>query len=139
MVPSSKVSSSSATTWFCDIAASGRLFCWRRMKVLNFYKVGCVVPENAVYIGRRMVKFGLPASKFANPFKLSDGEPRGSTIERYRRWLWENIRSGKITEKDLLALEGKNVVCFCHPKPCHGDVVVKAVQWAITNRDERNK
>ncbi|URC22611.1 hypothetical protein KASHIRA_00170 [Serratia phage vB_SmaM-Kashira] len=106
-------------------------------KVLNFYKEGLKIPDGAVYIGRRMVKHGLSASKFANPFRLSDDEPRGATIERYRHWLWENIRSGKITEKDLLALEGKDVVCYCHPAPCHGDVVVKAVEWAIRRRDER--
>lgn len=104
------------------------------MEILNFYHIGKVVPEGAVYIGRAMPHFGLKQSKFANPFKLSDAEPRGATIERYRVWLWEQIRSGKITVQDLLELDGKDLVCFCkQPKKevaCHGDVIRSAVVWA---------
>lgn len=109
------------------------------MAVMNFYHLGKKIPENAVYIGRRMPHFGLQQSKFANPFKLSDDEPRGATIERYRVWLWEQIRSGKITIEDLLALEGKDLVCFCHPHPCHGDVIEAAVKWARKVYNERRK
>lgn len=107
------------------------------MAVLNFYHLRKVIPENAVYIGRSMPHFGLKQSKFANPFKLSKEEPRGATIERYRVWLWGQIRSGKITIEDLLALEGKDLVCFCHPHPCHGDVIEAAVKWAREVYDKR--
>ena len=86
------------------------------MKVLNFYHLGKVIPEGATYIGRAMPHFGLKASKFANPFKLKDDEPRGSTIQRYKEWLWEQIRSGKITLGDLLELENKILCAFAHPK-----------------------
>lgn len=107
------------------------------MAVLNFYHLSKVIPENAEYIGRSMPHFGLKQSKFANPFKLSKEEPRGATIERYRVWLWQQIRSGKITIEDLLALEGKDLVCFCHPHPCHGDVLEAAVKWAREVYDKR--
>lgn len=106
------------------------------MQVLNFYHLSKVIPDNAEYIGRRMPHFGLKQSKFANPFKLSKEEPRGATIERYRVWLWDQIRNGKITIDDLLSLEGKDLVCFCSPHPCHGDVVKAAVSWAIKVREE---
>lgn len=108
------------------------------MKVLNFYHLGKVIPDGAVYIGRAMPHFGLKASKFANPFKLKDDEPRGSTIQRYKEWLWDQIRSGKISLEDLLELEGKDVVCFCSPQKCHGDVLVAAVAWARREYDRRN-
>ena len=55
------------------------------MKVLNFYHLGKTIPEGAVYIGRAMPHMELKASKFANPFKLKDDEPRGSTIQRYKK------------------------------------------------------
>lgn len=61
-------------------------------KVLNFYHIGKVIPENAEYMGRAMPHLGLKQSKFANPYKLSKDEPRGATIERYRVWLWQQIR-----------------------------------------------
>lgn len=110
------------------------------MQILNFYHLSKVIPEGAEYIGRAMPHFGLKQSKFANPFKLTDAEPRGATIERYRKWLWEQIRSGKITLEDLLELEGRDLVCFCKQPnkevACHGDVVAAAVRWAV---NERNK
>lgn len=110
------------------------------MEILNFYHLGKVVPPGAEYIGRSMPNLGLKGSKFANPYKLSDDEPRGATIERYRVWLWGQIRTGKITMQDLLALEGKDLVCFCKQKSkevaCHGDVVKAAVEWAVKRRDQ---
>lgn len=108
------------------------------MKVLNFYHLSKKIPEGATYIGRAMPHMGLKASKFANPFKLQDDEPRGATIERYKAWLWEQIRAGKITLEDLLSLEGQDLVCFCAPQACHGDVLLAAVLWARREWDKRN-
>lgn len=102
-------------------------------EVLNFYKVGKIIPEGAVYIGRQMP--GLTGSKFANPFKITDEEPREVVITKYKSWLWSQIRTGKITLEDLLELEGKDVVCFCAPQPCHGDIVLAAVAWARKKYD----
>lgn len=109
------------------------------MAVLNFYHLGKKIPEGAEYIGRKMPHLGLKQSKFANPFKLSPEEPRGATIERYRLWLWQQIKDGKITIEDLLALEGRDLVCFCKPQPCHGDVIESAVKWAREFNNERGK
>lgn len=100
------------------------------MQVLNFYHLGKKIPDSAVYIGREMPNFSLKGSKFANPFKLSEDETRETTIERYRKWLWEQIKLGNISIDDLLSLDGKDLVCYCSPKPCHGDVLVNAVEWA---------
>ncbi len=109
------------------------------MQVLNFYKLGKIIPEGAVYIGRAMPHLGLKASKFANPFKLQEGESRGDTIQRYRKWLWQQIRYGKITLEDLLELEGKDLVCFCKQEgkevACHGDVLLSAISWARIKYD----
>lgn len=104
------------------------------MKVLNFYHIGKMIPEGCVYIGRGMPHLGLIQSKFANPFKISDNQDRDEVIEKYKKWLWDQIKSGKITLEDLLELEGKNLVCFCKQEgkevACHGDVLVSAVTWA---------
>jgi predicted NAD-dependent protein-ADP-ribosyltransferase YbiA (DUF1768 family) len=122
--------------WQCEFFMNYRIH-YRSGKVLNFYHEGLVIPDGAVYIGRTMKKHGLVGHKLANPFKLSEGEPRGSTIARYRAWLWGQIKEGKITVQDLLDLRGKDVVCFCHPQPCHGDVVLKAVEWAVRREGVR--
>lgn len=101
-------------------------------EVLNFYKIGKIIPEGAVYIGRQMP--GLTGSKFANPFKITEEEPRDVVITKYKIWLWQQIKTGKITLEDLLELENKNLVCFCKQEgkevACHGDVLLSAVSWA---------
>ncbi len=100
------------------------------MEVLNFYHLGKIIPENAVYIGRYNHNFNLPASKFANPFPVSkEAGGRGSTIEKYRQWLWHQLVSEKITKAELLELDGKNLVCYCKPQACHGDVIIAAIKW----------
>ena len=85
-------------------------------KVVNKYK-----ESYDVYIGR--------GSKWGNPFKLGDGVSRDEVIQKYRRYLWEQIKAGVITKQDLIELDGKRLGCFCKPKSCHGDVIVAAVQW----------
>lgn len=95
------------------------------MPVLNFYHIGKQIPEGAVYIGRGGK--GLTQSKFANPFKLSENEERGATLFRYKTWLWNECLRGNITKSDILSLDGKDLVCFCSPKPCHGDVIIELI------------
>lgn len=108
--------------------------------VLNFYHVGKVIPPGAEYIGRAMPHLGLKASKFANPYNTKTlGITNEEAAEKYRGELWRRILRGIITEDDLLALEGKDLVCFCKQKnkevACHGDVVKSAVEWAVKRRD----
>jgi hypothetical protein len=43
-------------------------------------------------------------------------------IANYRRWLWERLQEpGSPQERELL--------CWCHPLPCHAEVVLGAVLW----------
>lgn len=83
-----------------------------------------------VYIGR--AGFGREASKFANPYKIGIHGGRQQVIEKYSSYLWRQVQNGAITLNDLRELDGKTLGCFCKPKPCHGDVIVKAVAWALT-------
>jgi hypothetical protein len=83
-------------------------------KVVNKYKH---IPENNdVYIGR--------PSKFGNPFVLDKSTCRDQVIAKYRGFLDQQIEMGNITKQDILNLEGKNLVCFCKPQKCHGDILV---------------
>ncbi len=90
--------------------------------VVNKYKVDMSDPD-IVYIGR--------GSVFGNPFvmKNKSDEERTRVIEEYRHWLWVQIQQGAITKEMLLELDEKRLACYCAPKPCHGDVIVKAIEW----------
>jgi Domain of unknown function (DUF4326) len=77
-----------------------------------------VIPPDAVYIGRPNSRYGLAGSKWRNPFR---GE---GVVEMYRRWL--------CSQPQLIAalpeLHGRNLVCWCAPNPCHGDVLLEAAE-----------
>ena len=75
-----------------------------------------------IYIGR--------GSVWGNPFYIGHDGTREQVIELYRRHLWKQIQSGEITKEQLLSLRGKRLGCFCKPLPCHGDVIVRAIEWA---------
>jgi hypothetical protein len=90
-------------------------------RVLSFrdYKhVG--VPPGAVYIGRANPRYGLRASKWANPYMIECDGARDEVIAMYERWLRDERRD---LIEALPELRGKDLVCWCAPKPCHGDVL----------------
>lgn len=84
--------------------------------------------EYDVYIGR--------GSLLGNPFPINEsiGETRAVVIEKYRKWLWKEIQKGNINTEYLKSLDGKRLGCFCAPAPCHGDVIIKAIEWLKENK-----
>lgn len=61
-------------------------------------------------------------SKWGNPFRIGVDGSRRTVIEKYE----EHIRSRPDLLIDiLLDLEGADLICWCHPLPCHGDVLVR--------------
>ena len=80
-------------------------------KVLNKRVDG--IPPGAVYIGRPSV--------WGNPFVIGKDGSRDDVIAKYEAWL--------MTRPVLLAglpqLRGKDLVCWCSPAGCHGDVLVR--------------
>jgi Domain of unknown function (DUF4326) len=93
------------------------------VRVLNVRNMGGDY-EDAVYIGRANPKYRLVASKWANPFAVGRDGTRDEVVEKYRQHLIES--------PDLIAslpeLVGKDLVCWCAPKRCHGDVLKVAVE-----------
>lgn len=88
------------------------------------------------YIGRAWA--GKPASPLGNPFKLKGEESRGAVIQSYRQWLWMKWAENGPEKEELLRIArrvkaGEEVTlgCWCHPHPCHGDVVANAINWII--------
>lgn len=55
---------------------------------------------------------------------------RDEAIAAYKRMLWADIQSGKVTLDDLAELHLKTLACWCHPQACHGDILVAASAWA---------
>ena len=99
--------------------ASAGLFFGRRKvetRVVNKYK-----EEYDVYIGR--------GTKWGNPYVIGQHGSRDEVIAKFKKDLWQKMKAGTITYTDLLELKGKRLGCFCKPQPCHGDVLVAALNW----------
>lgn len=80
-------------------------------KVLNKRRDG--LPKDAVYIGR--------PSYWGNPFTIGVDGNRAQVIEKYRAQL---MRSPAMLDR-VTELRGKDLVCWCAPRPCHGDILLQ--------------
>jgi len=84
--------------------------------------VHCKKESYDVYIGR--------GSKWGNPFSHKTGTTakhvvatRDEAIDAYEKWITEG--DGQHLLFDLHELDGKILGCWCKPKRCHGDVLLK--------------
>jgi len=82
-------------------------------QVLNKITLRGGIPETAVYIGR--------PSKWGNPFKVGKHGDRETCVRKYADWIaiQPDLRMA------LPELRGKDLVCWCAPQACHGDVLLK--------------
>ena len=77
-----------------------------------------------VYIGRRNGRYNLPASKWANPFKVQAETPvhRNHAISQFASVTRYKLAYGEL---DISELRGKVLVCWCKQADrevaCHGD------------------
>jgi Domain of unknown function (DUF4326) len=84
------------------------------------------------YIGRPS-KWGNPFThiadkKTAAQFVVSS---RDEAVEAYREWITGG--EGKHLLEDLPELKGKVLGCWCAPKACHGDVLLKLIEEKYGN------
>jgi len=83
--------------------------------------------KNFVYIGR--------GSVYGNPFSIGRDGTREEVIEKYRSRLQISFHDNSSLWLAVEALtyrvyEGEelNLVCYCAPKACHGDVIKIAIE-----------
>lgn len=74
-----------------------------------------VPPPGAVYIGR-----GLP---WGNPARIVRGVvSRAEAVEAFHFYLDSRP---DLVERIRTELRGKDLVCFCAPAACHGDIILE--------------
>ena len=73
-----------------------------------------------MYIGR--------GSKWGNPFKIGVHGNREEVIAKYEEYL---MSSDELLSS-LNELKNKNLVCYCNPQSCHGDVLLKICNQRLT-------
>lgn len=65
-------------------------------------------PAGAQYIGR--------GSYYGNPFRVGVDGDRDECLDRYEREVLPSL--------DVEPLRGRDLVCFCTPKRCHGEAIL---------------
>lgn len=84
-------------------------------KVYNKYHRDA--PEDAVYIGR--------PSRWGNPFKIGvHAEDRDQAVDMFEDWILSDFNE-QLRIDVRRYLRDKNLICFCAPKRCHGDVLLR--------------
>jgi len=81
-------------------------------------------PADAVYIGR--------PSKWGNPFVIGKDGNREQVIAKFEEWILGQPQ----LLADLHEIKGKDLVCWCAPEACHGDVLARL---ANNNKEENMK
>lgn len=81
-------------------------------KVLNKHKD--TPTKDCVYIGR--------PSKWGNPFVIGIDGNREEVIEKYEKYLKSKRNLIELIKREL---KGKDLVCYCAPQSCHGDILLK--------------
>lgn len=97
------------------------------MTILN-YKTDKISKE-AILIMRPSV--------WGNPFLISDEMTREQAVRAYKTDLIHRLNTGEISVEDLASLHGKDLICCCAPKLCHGEVLEGAAAWAVNKLKEK--
>ena len=87
------------------------------MRVVNLRK-----EKYTVYIGRPSI--------FGNPFIIGKDGSRKKVIAKYKDYALKYpnlLKAIKTLKKD------DKLGCFCHPLPCHGDVIIKLKEMIDEN------
>jgi hypothetical protein len=89
-----------------------------------------VIPNGAVSISR--------PSKWGNPYRYEKGELANLDWNRELARYEEYVRSKPELMAALGELVGKDLVCWCKPDPCHGDVLLALVaEFELKSKTKR--
>ena len=80
-------------------------------RVLNKHQAG--MPGGAVYI--------RCGTKWGNPFRIGTDGDRAAVIAKYGRWLADQHHLLRALDE----LSGRDLVGFCAPRSCHGDLLLR--------------
>ena len=104
------------------------------IQVVNKYKTEPT--DHDIYIGRGS-PLGNPYSSMKDKKTLAAYvcDTREESIEMYEKYLRKRIkeRNSDICDElrrihNLSKNHDINLVCFCKPKPCHGDIILKILK-----------
>lgn len=82
-------------------------------RVLNKHTATAEEIDGGVYIGR--------PSKWGNPYHVGE-HTREEAVRLFDRYIH---RQPKLLAAAKIELRGRNLICWCAPKACHGNVLLR--------------
>jgi hypothetical protein len=85
-----------------------------------------------VYIGRTC--YGQADNGWGNPFPLADPndpDARDQVLDMYQLY-WFHPNQAPLRQRARRELVGKILVCWCHPRACHGDILARYVNTPVS-------
>ncbi len=115
---------------------------------IHIYEAGSLGHNDFVYCGRNTHAL-VPSEPYrsgwlGNPVKIKARCPEcgqihrdgGSTLPCYTKYLWRRLQEPEWALAFYNACYGKVLGCFCKPKPCHTDVMIRALNWLHIHMDK---
>ena len=78
------------------------------------------IPEHRELVARGEAKRADRRTKWGNPFITGRDGTRDEVIAKHKAWLAANY-----TDADLEELRGWDLACWCSPKTCHCDELIR--------------
>lgn len=72
------------------------------------------------YIGRPSV--------YGNPFVIGRDGTREEVISKFATYFNGRIASDSVFRNHVELLRGNQLGCYCHPLPCHGDIIAEYLE-----------
>jgi Domain of unknown function (DUF4326) len=107
-------------------------------------KLDGFVGEDKIYIGRANKYYRQKESPLHNPFKIPEDGDRSEVSKKFDKYLYQKVKlwmNEGILDETMFAireicfkvLDGQEVIlcCYCKPLQCHGDGIVRCVEWII--------
>lgn len=108
------------------------------MKILNKRNIQYLQLDKMIYIGRPVYKsnehFGNPFSVIRTAMDTIHVNSREEAIDHFEKWIrgldYKDVepKRRKWILEHLFLLRGKHLVCWCAPKPCHGDIYIQLLR-----------
>ena len=90
-------------------------------RVYNLRKYRPAPDRLSLYIGRS--RRGEAHNPLCNPYSVQSAGGRREAIRRFAEHFSRKIRADTAFRAAVEEARGKDLLCFCSPQECHGDVI----------------
>ena len=87
-------------------------------------------PKDAIYVGR--------PTKWGNPFAVGRDGDQEECVALYKEWI-NQPEQDWLVEAAQQELQGKDLVCWCVPQPCHAKVLMEVANGTQKEEHARSR